>query len=168
MKTLFEKAILYCILLVFAGGVAAAQTPVQIESRLVADIKKVVDASAYDGSRDEDLLERVNSEMLASLLKYTRVAGTLDYSFPKLSKEIDIVTSADKRFRIYTWDRLDGGTMHFFETVYQYRGDDGRVYSRGRFVNEAEHEEGSDPAGYVNDIFTLQTRQGNVYLASFS
>src|SRR5262249_6438154 len=61
-----------------------------------------------------------------------------------------------------------GGTMHFFETVYQYRGDDGRVYSRGHFVTREEKEVGSDPAGYVDDIFMLQTQQEKVYLASFS
>jgi len=169
MKTHFETAILCCVLFVFRNAIATAQAPAQIERRLLEDVKKVDDSSAYRyRDTDSDRLEKLNSELLTDLLKYTKVAATMDYSFPKLSKEMEIVTSADKRFRIYTWDRQDGGTMHFFETVYQYRGDDGRVYSRGRFVSGAEKEEGPDAAGYVDDIFTLQTKQGKIYLASFS
>ena len=142
----------------------SAQTAAQIERDLLAKIKKIDKASAYTSTqRDDDLLEKVNTDFKASLLKYTKLAPTLRYSFPQLSKEVDIVTSADKKFRVYTWDRQDGGTMHFYETVYQYLGDKGKVFSRGIPASKNEDENG-DPHAFAIDIFSLDTKSGPVYM----
>ena len=72
-----------------------------------------------------------------------------------------IATSPDMKFRIYSWDTLTGGTMHFFDNVYQYLGRDGKVHSKGN----SDVEEGNAGAFYT-DIFQLNTRNGRVYLAS--
>src|SRR5690349_17808043 len=36
------------------------------------------------------------------------------------SKELDILTSADGKFRIYCWNTQEGGTMQFFKTIFQF------------------------------------------------
>lgn len=150
-----------CLLAAFI----AAQTTAQIERDLLAKIKKIDKASAYTSAKHNDvLLAKVNADFKASLLKYTKLASTLRYGFPQLAKEIDIVTSADKKFRVYTWDRQDGGTMHFYETVYQYLGEKGKVFSRGTLIPKNEDREGPDPQAFAINIFSLDTKSGTVYM----
>jgi hypothetical protein len=69
-------------------------------------------------------------------------------------------TSDDGRFRIYSWDLEDGGTMHNFARVYQYQGASGKVYSK----TDAPVEEEDGAGGFVTDIFTLDTKGGKVYI----
>ena len=147
-----------------------AQPTAQIESNLLAKIKKIGKASAYTSAeRNDDLLDKLNADFKANLLKYTRLPATLRYNFSKLSKEIDIATSADKRFRVYTWDRQDGGTMHFFEAVYQFMADDGKVYSNGNVYSKtAKVGEDGDAGGFVTDVFSLDTKNGRVYMVCTS
>jgi hypothetical protein len=135
-----------------------AQTPQEIEQNLVKLYAKVSDNSGYKSDNDSDLLEKANDDFKAKILKYTKVAPTLKYKFGELNKEVTITTSEDGKFRAYSWDRLDGGTMHFFETVYQFQGKDGKVYSKS-----VETEEGNAD-GFVQNIFTAETKLGNVYL----
>ena len=49
--------------------------------------------------------------------------------------------------------------MHYFKTIYQYKGDDGKVYSKSQKLEEG------DAGGFVYDIFTLTTKDEKVYLA---
>ncbi len=145
---------LFCI---FTTSVFA-QTSQKIEQELVKLYAKVNDNSGYKSDTDNDLLTKANDDFKAKMLKYTKVAATLKYKFDKLDKEITITTSEDGKFRAYSWDRLDGGTMHFFETVYQFQAKDGKVYSTG-----VETEEGN-AGGFVHDIFSVETKLGSVYL----
>jgi hypothetical protein len=137
---------------------ASAQTPKTIEKELVGLYGKINENSAYSSNSDSELLEKSNEEFKRKLLQYTKVASTLKSKFTELEKEISIATSEDGKFRVYSWDRLDGGTMHFFETVYQFQGADGKVYSKSR-----ESEEG-DSGSFVHDIFTVDTKTGKIYL----
>ncbi len=137
----------------------SAQTPTEIEQTLVKLYVKVSDNSGYKSDADYDLLEKANNYFKAKVLEYTKVASTLKYKFSELGKEITITTSEDGKFRAYSWDRLDGGTMHFFETVYQFVGKNGKVYSQA-----VETEEGN-AGGFVYKIFQVETKLGNLYLA---
>jgi hypothetical protein len=136
----------------------SAQTPTEIEQNLVKLYAKVSDNSAYRGDSDNDVLGKADDDFKVKVLEYTKTASTLKYKFDELDKSITIKTSEDGKFRAYSWDRLDGGTMHFFETVYQFQGKDGKVYSQ-----TVETEEGN-AEGFVKDIFSVQTKLGNVYL----
>ncbi len=135
-----------------------AQTPQNIEQELIKLYAKVDDNAGYKSNNDSDLLEKANDDFKAKMLKYTKTASTLKYKFGELQKEITIKTSEEGKFRAYSWDRLDGGTMHFFETVYQFQAKDGKVYSQA-----VKTEEGN-AGGFVNDIFSIETKLGNIYL----
>ena len=157
MKSLLIIKLFLTILFVFNFS-TFAQTPQKIEQELVDLYAKVSKNSAYGGSSDFDLLSTANDNFKAKMLEYTKNSATLKYQFTKLGEEITITTAEDGKFRAYSWDRLDGGTMHFFETVYQFQGADGKVYSQS-----VERDEG-DAGGFVYDIFSVQTKAGNLYL----
>ena len=151
------KFVLLVIILFSAS--AFGQSPEAIEKELVGLYGKINENSTYSGNSDGELLEKSNEEFKQKLLKYTKITSTLKYKFSELVKKISISTSEDGKFRVYSWDRLDGGTMHFFETVYQFQGADGKVYSKSR-----ELEEG-DSGSFVQEICTVDTTSGAIYLA---
>jgi hypothetical protein len=157
MKKLFQITSLSLVFFILCFSISA-QTQQQIEQELVKFYAKVNENSGYKSDTDNELLAKANDDFKANVLKYTKVASTLKYKFGELGKEVTITTSEDGKFRAYSWDRLDGGTMHFFETVYQFQGKDGKVYSQS-----VETEEGN-AEGFVKDIFSVETKSGNVYL----
>ena len=87
--------------------------------------------------------------------------ATLKYPFKMLidsNRAFEIVTSEDSLFRIYTWDTWTGGTMHFYEIIYQF-SNKGKVYTE-----PLELEEG-DGGAFYSEIFTLKTGTKTYYLA---
>jgi hypothetical protein len=85
--------------------------------------------------------------------------ATLNYPFQLLkdSNAVDMATSADGLFRIYSWDTWLGGTMHYFENIYQYKSGE-KVY----FLHS--EKDGDDPAAFYSEIFTLKTENKTWYL----
>ncbi|PTX11947.1 hypothetical protein [Sphingobacterium faecium] len=82
------------------------------------------DDKAYDS------LVYYNQELEKFILDFTsNNSKTLQYPFKNIRDNIDIVTSKDGLFRIYTWNTLEGGTMQFFQNVYQY-SHNGKVYAQ--------------------------------------
>lgn len=136
-----------------------AQTPQKIEQELVAGIKEVKNYSTYGGNYDEDKLAKANEEFLKKMLEYTKDSSTLSYKFSVLKDHLYIATSEDGKFRLYSWDTEDGGTMHSFARVYQYLGSDGKVYSK----TEEKTEDG-DMGSFVYDVFGVDTKEGKVYI----
>jgi len=86
--------------------------------------------------------------------------ATLKYPFKMLidSYAIDIVTSEDGFLRIYSWDTWTGGTMHFYDYIYQF-SNNGKVYT-----DYANLEEG-DCGAFYSAIYTLKTNTKIYYLA---
>jgi hypothetical protein len=154
----YIKFYFFLFSLIALVGSIFGQTQNNLERELVKLYAKVNDNSGYKSDTDNDLLAKANDDFKAKVLEYTKIASTLKHNFSELGKEITITTSQDGKFRSFSWDRLDGGTMHFFETVYQFQGKDGKVYSQS-----VETEEGN-AEGFVKDIFSVQTKLGNVYL----
>ncbi len=159
MQNLINYKFILFLILIFSTSIFA-QTPQIIEQELVKLHTKISENSGYKSDTDYDVLGKANDDFKTKLLKYTKVAATLKHKFVELDKEITIITSEDGNFRTYSWDRLDGGTMHFFETVYQFQSTDGKVSSLSY-----ETEEG-DAGGFVLDIFSVDTNFGKVYLVS--
>lgn len=89
-----------------------------------------------------------------------RYAGTLEYSFKELINEhaCYVKTSKDGLFRIYSWDSQLGGTMHFFNVLYQYKTG---TSTKTQLLQTKE----GDPAWYCSDIFSLKTKKTSYYLA---
>ena len=86
--------------------------------------------------------------------------ATLGYRFDSLVQHgcCSIVTSDDGLFRIYSWDLMEGGTMHFFQNIYQFKS------GNKVFAKTFERGEG-DPFGYYSEIFTLRANNKCYYLA---
>jgi hypothetical protein len=139
---------------------ALAQTPQKIEQELVKQIKEVEKYSTYGSNYDDEKLSQANDVFEKNLLKYTKMAATLSYRFPAFNKLIQIATSDDGRFRIYSWDMQTGGTMHDYARVYQYAGADGRVYSKTDEPNDEEGGAGS----FVYAIYQVGASNGKVYV----
>lgn len=130
----------------------------QIETELVKRIKQLGEYSSYGGNYDEEKLANAQAAFEADLLKFTKNRSTLDYKFSELDEHISIATSEDGKFRVYSWDLQDGGTMHRFARVYQYLAADGTVYSR----TDPAEEEGMG-RGFVHHIYAMNINGGTVY-----
>lgn len=141
----------------------SAQSNVQVEKELVSIINQVNKYSTYGGNYNDEKLYAADKAFEEKLLKYTKNAATLKYSFPKLAELITIATSDDGKFRTYSWDLGTGGTMHDYAVVYQYTGADGKVYSRTDEKPSGEDEEDSG-GGFVSIIYTVNNPGGNIYV----
>lgn len=148
-----RKLILASLIVSISAMASFAQTPAAIETKLVSRYDKILKWSSYGENSDQDRLDQENDSFKKELLEYCKLPATLSYAFPKLKKQIHIVTSRDGRLRIYSWDMQTGGTMHDFDMVYQYRGDSGKIYSYP-----------GSPAGFYHDIFQVVSPRGPIYL----
>ena len=111
-------------------GSLAAQTPQAIEADLLRSFKKIGEwdtnqRTGVNGASDS--LVKANEVFGKKLQQITeRHLSTITQTFALLEKErLDISTSADGLFRIYSWDTWQGGTMHDFANVMQYRSGSG-------------------------------------------
>ena len=160
MKTFWKLNII--MLLAAACALSAlAQSDTQIERELVAGIKDLQAYTIYGGNYDEEKLTKAQQVFEQKLVKYTAMPSTLKYSFAELGELLTIASSADGRFRIYSWDMQDGGTMHRFGRVFQFAGVDGKVHS----MTEKLPPE-SMGRGYATDIFAVNTKDGPVYIVA--
>ena len=156
---LFLKLNFSALLLVLFSFSAYGQSNAQIEKEMVAAIKDVQKYSTYYDGYDEEKLSKAQDVFLEKLLKYTKTASTLSYKFAALDEEMYIATSDDGKFRIYSWDLHNGGTMHNYARVYQYQAADGKIYSK---TDEPTQE--GDYGSFVTDIFTLDIKGGKIYI----
>ncbi len=150
------------IILFICSLSAFAQSNAQIEKELVAALKDIKKSSFNESNNDGERLSQANDVFVEKLLKYTKIPATLQYKFTQLNKLIFIATSDDGKFRIYSWDTETGGTMRDFSRVYQFQGADGKVYSKTDEVNE--EEEGGGAGSFVTDIFTVDSKDGKIYI----
>lgn len=156
---IFLKVNFSVLFLILFSLCAYGQSNAQIEKELVAALADIQKYGSYYGGFDEEKLPKAQDVFLEKLLKYTKTASTLQYKFAALDEEMSIATSDDGKFRIYSWDLQDGGTMHDFANVYQYQSADGKVYSK----TDEPTEEG-DYGSFVTDIYTLDTKGGKIYI----
>lgn len=112
-------------------------------------------------SENSDSLPYYSELFSSKLQELLSNEKTLTYSFQSLTEEnaCRVTTSKDGLFRIYSWDSNLGGTMHFFNVLYQYRI--GNTVKTKRYESNFE----GDPAWFCSDIFTLKTEKNTFYLA---
>lgn len=152
---------LFTIILIALSATAYGQNLSMIEKDLLKTLKRIHYWSEI-GYQDKlsvgDSLSKENSLLKKKLLKYAKDQPlTLGYDFNVLQKEgLTIATSVDKKFRIYSWDTYTGGTMHFFENVYQYQA--------GNTVLAKAVGSTGDAKGFFSEIFTMNTSTGPIYL----
>jgi hypothetical protein len=111
-------------------------------------------AEAYEDSLDaanKSFAER----LISIIMKYP---AALTYNFPELV-QLNIATSADQKFRIYSWDDETGGTMRRFYNVCAYQSD--KLYAT--LINDTSDD--WDPGLLYLRIYTLETDGRKVYIA---
>jgi len=141
---------------------AAGQSLAKIETELLGHLNALEKASNYGGTSDYDVMAKENQALRSALLKYGTRADVLAYSFPKLARKWAITTSSDRKLRAYSWDSEEGGTMHDFVTVYQFRTKSGKTRTWADPYTQSM--EGRGGGAYVQDIFETDTNQGTIYL----
>ena len=140
-----------------------------IEKELLKDLRKISywkDFEAADSTISPwDSLSKANENFNKKLLYYTsQEPSTLTYSFPELQKEhLIITTSKDKAFRIYSWDTDEGGSMRFFQNIFQFK-----IGIKVVSKNSDEQLDEGDPGGFYSEIFMLKTGGKTYYLAIFN
>jgi hypothetical protein len=104
-----------------------SQTTKEIDKQLTSAFGKIEYWNALDDQKDGiskyDSLNTALENFEHQLLHFTNtVPQTLDYPFDSLGKNgVTIVTSEDGLFRIYSWYQYNGGTMHVYKNLFQYR-----------------------------------------------
>ncbi|HEY2847447.1 MAG TPA: hypothetical protein VGI80_06495, partial [Pyrinomonadaceae bacterium] len=121
------RGVLFILVALLLTSTAYAQTPQAVENDLVAYLDNMAKYGSYGNAYDDKKLSDNAARLREVLTKNGTRREILNYPFPKLADKMYIVTSPDKRFRIYSWDLEDGGTMHDFEYVVQYAGKSGSV-----------------------------------------
>ena len=121
------------LILILSSKIVFAQSLKTVENILNESFQKI----DYWGSNERtdkhsfDSLYASNAKFEKLLLKYTSTfPETINSNFELLKKNgLQIATSEDGHFRIYSWDDGTGGTMRFFKNVYQYKVDQ-NVFSK--------------------------------------
>jgi len=161
------KKILLAIL-IFCTSTTFGQDTKKIEKDLLKHLKKInywAESVDKGGSvSPTDSLDKENDIFQRKLLSYTaKQPATLTYDFKELQKEhLTIASSADKKFRIYSWDTWLGGTMHNFENVYQFQTGN-KVSSKSL----SEKRQDGEPESWFSDIFTLGINSRKIYIGYF-
>jgi len=108
-----------------------------------------------------DSLATVNIRILRQIAKFgTNNPAFLNYSFPSLSMYMDVVSSKDKKFRIYSWDTYTGGTMHEYYAIAQFLVSTGKVYTK--FLTDTT----GDIAGlWYSQIYTFKNKEKTYYFS---
>ncbi|MBU2797881.1 hypothetical protein HFU75_14155 [Acidithiobacillus sp. VAN18-2] len=144
------------IVFFFISPVAYGGNNSEMEKELVVYLKKIQKLST--DYRQDGLLEKENQAFRKKLLDFVKMPSSLSSKYTELKKFMYISTSKDGEVRAYTWDTELGGTMHFFDTVYQFMGKNGKIYT------ESEERGKNDPGGILTGIFDVNTEKGKVYL----
>jgi hypothetical protein len=131
----------------------------QTSSAIEADLRKLfkqIDYSSQDNSQANDIFGK-------KLKYYTeKYPSTIGQDFKLLKKEhLDISTSDDGLFRIYSWDTWTGGTMHYFESVFQYKTS-GKTVA----VLDTPWSDGDNRPLY-DRVFTFRANNKTYYLATY-
>lgn len=159
----FKLFLLICLLL--SPAALFAQTPQSIEADLLKSFKQIDywDQKQHSGNIDAaDSLGEANDRFGKKLADYTqKYPFTLTAPFPSLKKaRLDIFTSTDGLFRIYSWDTWEGGTMHDFANVLQYKTSDKTVSA---LLRSGEFRE----VPFYSNLYTFKAGNKTYYLGVY-
>ncbi|MDQ8053537.1 MAG: alpha/beta fold hydrolase [Pedobacter sp.] len=143
-----------------------AKSMKRIEGELLKQFEKIEYWSSESRKQEKqgyDSLFKANNDFKKMLLDATTDnPATLNYNFPLLVKaHLMIAQSADRLVKIYSWNKQTGGTMHFFDNVFQYK--DGN-----KVISESAAYEETNAGGFYSEIFTLHTPKKPIYLCYFN
>lgn len=118
---------------------------------------------------DYDSLDWTNAQLMSYLRDISKNPATLQYSFDDMALQgMNIVTSEDKKLRIYSWDTETGGTMRFFNELIQYRTSNGAESYVLNDVNIRDAEEQPNNGESFIKLYQIQTKnQSSIYLGFY-
>ncbi|MBO9632065.1 MAG: hypothetical protein J7578_03030 [Chitinophagaceae bacterium] len=87
-------------------------------------------------------------------------SGSLQYPFHILrdSSKVYIETAPGGAFRIYSWDTWTGGTMSYFDGIWQWK-------SKNGIHHRTPQPENGDPGNFCSKIYTVNIKGREYYLA---
>ncbi|MDI1315986.1 hypothetical protein [Flavobacterium sp.] len=108
-----------------------------------------------------DSMSYYNTAFEKSLLRVTaKNQESIQIKFKTLQENyINILTSSDGNFRIYSWDTFEGGTMHFYRNILQFKTN-GKVYS------EIYTTDFQDNSCSFYDLNQVTSKNKNYYITS--
>jgi len=129
----------------------------EMEASLISDFKNMITADYWNRF---DSLAPAFKEKLKTILSDRR---TYEFPFDKLKKYITIVTSADGKLRIFSWDERTGGSTHQMTGIAQFtptaRDEDIRIA-------DLENDDEEDPIDDViyYEIHDIQADSRTYYM----
>lgn len=118
-----------------------AQNMETIEKDLTKAYNRIDYWHEHSDKDEHDSIGMANNRFEKTLLKYTSSnPATINYNFKGLiTNGLNIQTSQDGLFRIYSWDDMSGGTMRYFRNIFQYKTGD-KTYSKTLQLNTQEDD----------------------------
>jgi hypothetical protein len=167
LLTNYNKTMKYTaiIILFLVSNSVLGQNTHEIQTMLKGHLKKMA-YYKYDSPNDDSVIIE-NAHFKRLLLKdlSENPSSTLASSFSMVVKEgLMIATSDDGLFRIYSWDTQTGGTMRFYDNVFQYSSG-GKVYYK---ANDKDTSGIGDPLSWYSEIFTLEDGGKTYYLGVYN
>ena len=102
-------------------------------------------------------------EFKREIKKILENPSSFQIRFDSLSKFISIVTSIDKKLRVFSWDEMDRGSRHSIVAVAQYLSQRGAPELR--FITpENDDSDGSALMSIISKVELLINRNGRCYL----
>lgn len=150
MKTLKNLIAFFCCYLLTGLLISFSQS-----KDLSAQENKFVKqfSTLSNGSGDSEKFEKDFTNFLSAN------PNSLDFSFNKLKNNpFYITTSTDGNFRHYSWDNGQGGSMRFFNEIYQWRVG-GKV-----FVKQVQGSEEGDSGEFSSKIYSINIQNKDYYL----
>ncbi|HEY9002252.1 MAG TPA: hypothetical protein VIM89_12925 [Mucilaginibacter sp.] len=159
-----------------------AQTPHQIENDLLKSFKRIDYWEDYRNSNKEnvDKSERGNDSLnkacdtFAEKLKFytSNYPFTINQEFSSIAQKrnnvtknrVNILTSTDGLFRIYSWDTRSDGTMYSFSDVIQYKIGE---KTKSSLISESDSGQWKY-VYYYSDLYTLNANNKTYYLAIYN
>jgi hypothetical protein len=158
------KKILALILTLYITS-ASAQSTSRVEKDLLKQLTTINNWWTDEGknpnrpaSSEEvnDLFER----KLTVYLKTNPLSKTIPLE--NLKKEgLRVITSSDKKLRIFSWDENSGGTMHTFRNLFQYQNGN-EIIIKSDTSNPAQPE--NDGNGFYSEIVPILLNGKKIYL----
>ncbi|MBA5792264.1 hypothetical protein H1R17_07890 [Flavobacterium sp. xlx-214] len=113
------------------------------------------------GNVRNDSLLAISSQQFTDSLTYLikNNNNTINYPFDLLQKEnaLKMATSADKKLRVYSWDTNSGGSMRFFNQMYQFNANGNITLNVSLASNDSQ--------SYFSKIYSVQNnKKETIYL----
>lgn len=144
-----------------SGIVTIAQTPdfSQHERELIKLHDKMYEFVNRPGDSLNYYSKKFDMQFMALVKNNSQ---TLTYPFDLLKHQgIHIQTSADGKFRIYSWDNRTGGSWHQYSQIFQFESNK-KIFT---LTPDSKEDEG-DSNGFCSGIITLNLQDKTVYLCT--